>query len=70
MVFAEKRAEGVEKRRAKGINKPVLASLVGDVEVEKSSKYLYDRGVVAYPYTTETPLELGLKYRRARNGLL
>jgi acyl-CoA synthetase (NDP forming) len=72
MVFAEKCAEVVEECRAKGINKPVVASLVGDVEVEKACEYLYDRGVVAYPYTTETPVEvLGAKYRWARNaGLL
>jgi acyl-CoA synthetase (NDP forming) len=72
MVFAEKCAEVVEECRAKGINKPIVASLVGDVEVEKACEYLYERGVVAYPYTTEIPVEvLGAKYRWARNaGLL
>ena len=50
----------------------VVASLVGDTEVEEASEYLYERGIVAYPYTTETPVEvLGAKYRWARNaGLL
>jgi hypothetical protein len=49
----------------------VVASLVRDVEVEQASEYLYDRGI-AYPYTTETPVEvLGAKYRWARGaGLL
>ncbi|MCR6482460.1 acetate--CoA ligase family protein [Amycolatopsis sp. OK19-0408] len=67
MVFAELVAEVVEEYRAKGIHKPVVASLSGDVEVEEASDYLYDRGVVAYPYTTEKPVAvLGAKYRWAR----
>lgn len=72
MVFAKLCAEVVEDCRKKGINKPVVASLVGDVEVEQASEYLYERGVVAYPYTTETPVEvLGAKYKWARAaGLL
>jgi acetyl coenzyme A synthetase (ADP forming)-like protein len=72
MVFAKLAAEVVEECRAKGIDKPVVASLVGDVEVEQASEYLYDRGVVAYPYSTEIPVEvLGAKYRWARGaGLL
>jgi acyl-CoA synthetase (NDP forming) len=65
-------ALGLEDYRAKGIHKPVVASLSGDVEVEEASDYLYDRGVVAYPYTTEKPVAvLGAKYRWARAaGLL
>jgi acetyl coenzyme A synthetase (ADP forming)-like protein len=72
MVFAKLTAEVVEECRAKGIDKPVVASLVGDVEVEQASEYLYERGIVAYPYTTEVPVEvLGAKYRWARAaGLL
>jgi acyl-CoA synthetase (NDP forming) len=72
MVFAELVAEVVAEYRAKGIHKPVVASLSGDVEVEEASDYLYDRGVVAYPYTTEKPVAvLGAKYRWARAaGLL
>lgn len=72
MVFAKLVAEVVEEFRAKGITKPVVASLSGDVEVEEASAYLYERGVVAYPYTTEKPVEvLGAKYRWARAaGLL
>jgi acetyl coenzyme A synthetase (ADP forming)-like protein len=72
MVFAKLTAEVVEECRAKGIDKPVVASLVGDTEVEEASEYLYERDIVAYPYTTETPVEvLGAKYRWARNaGLL
>lgn len=72
MVFAKLVSEVVEEFRAKGITKPVVASLSGDVEVEEASAYLYEHGVVAYPYTTEKPVEvLGAKYRWARGaGLL
>ena len=72
MVFAELVTEVVEEYRGRGINKPVVASLSGDVEVEKASDLLYDHGVVAYPYTTEIPVNvLGAKYRWARAaGLL
>jgi acyl-CoA synthetase (NDP forming) len=72
MVFAELTARVVEEARSKGINKPVVASLVGDTQVEEASEYLYDRDIVAYPYTTELPVNvLGAKYRWARSaGLL
>jgi acetyl coenzyme A synthetase (ADP forming)-like protein len=69
MVFAELTAKVVEEARAKGINKPVVASLVGDTQVEEASEYLYDRDIVAYPYTTELPVNvLGAKYRWARSA--
>ena len=72
MVFAELCARVVQEGRDKGINKPIVASLVGDVEVEEASEYLYERGIVACPYTTELPVAvLGAKYQWARNaGLL
>ncbi len=72
MVFAKLCAEVVQEARDKGIDKPVVASLVGDVQVEEASEYLYERGIVAYPYTTELPVAvLGAKYRWARGaGLL
>jgi acetyl coenzyme A synthetase (ADP forming)-like protein len=72
MVFARLTAEVVEEYRAKGIDKPVVASLAGDVEVEEASEYLYDHGIPAYPYNTETMVAaLGAKYRWARAaGLL
>jgi acetyl coenzyme A synthetase (ADP forming)-like protein len=67
MVFAQLCAEVVQEARDKGIHKPVVASLVGDVQVEEASEYLYERGIVAYPYTTELPVAvLGAKYRWAR----
>lgn len=67
MVFAKLTAEVVEEFRRKGVNKPVVASLVGDVEVEQACDYLFEHGIPAFPYTTEQPLlVLGAKYRWAR----
>lgn len=69
MVFAELTARVVAEFREKGIEKPVVASLAGDTEVEEASTYLYDHGIVAYPYTTEKPVAvLGAKYRWARSA--
>jgi acyl-CoA synthetase (NDP forming) len=72
MVFAKVVTDVVAEARAKGIDKPVVASLSGDTEVEEASRYLFDHGVVAFPYTTEKPVQiLGAKYRWARAaGLL
>ena len=72
MVFATLLAEIVEEMRGKGIDKPVVVSLAGDVEVEKASEYLFDHKIPAYPYSTEIPVDvLGAKYRWARGaGLL
>jgi acetyl coenzyme A synthetase (ADP forming)-like protein len=69
MVFAELTVDVVEAARRDGIDKPVVASLVGDVEVERASEYLFEHRVVAYPYTTELPvMVLGAKYRWARGA--
>ncbi len=69
MVFAELVADVVEEYRKQGHHKPVVASLAGDVEVEEASQYLFEHGVVAYPYTTELPVQvLGAKYRWARTA--
>jgi len=69
MVFAKLTAEVVEEFRARGINKPVVASLAGDVQVEEASEYLFDHGIPAYPYNCETPVAvLGAKYRWARGA--
>jgi acetyl coenzyme A synthetase (ADP forming)-like protein len=67
MVFAKTMVDVIEEMRAKGIHKPIVASLAGDVEVEEASEYLFDHGIPAYPYTTEMPVNvLGAKYRWAR----
>ncbi|MGH3501483.1 MAG: CoA-binding protein, partial [Nocardioidaceae bacterium] len=67
LVFAEVATKAVEECRAKGIAKPVVASLSGDTDVEEASRRLFDHGVVAYPYTTEKPVDvLAAKYRWAR----
>lgn len=69
MVFARLVVEVVDEMKAKGIVKPIVASLAGDVEVEEASRHLYEHGIPAYPYTTETPVELlGAKYRWARGA--
>jgi len=69
MVFARLTAQIVEEMRAKGINKPIVASLVGDVEVEDACAYLFERSIPAYPYTTEKPVAvLGAKYKWARGA--
>ena len=72
MVFARLASEAIEEARRRGIDKPVVASLVGDVEVEQACEYLFDHGIPAYAYTTEKPVAvLGAKYRWARAaGLL
>jgi acetyl coenzyme A synthetase (ADP forming)-like protein len=72
MVFARLVVEVKEEMKAKGIEKPIVASLAGDVEVEEASEYLYANGVPAYPYSTEIPVAvLGAKYKWARGaGLL
>ena len=62
----------VDEMRAKGIVKPIVASLAGDVEVEEAAQYLYEHGIPAYAYSTEIPVAvLGAKYQWARGaGLL
>ncbi len=67
MVFAELLGAEIDAAREQGINKPVVASLVGDVEVESACQYLVDREILAYPYATEKPVAvLGAKYKWAR----
>ena len=69
MVFAKIMVEVVEEMRAKGIHKPVVASLAGDVEVEEAAEYLYDHGIPSYAYSTEIPVAvLGAKYQWARGA--
>jgi acetyl coenzyme A synthetase (ADP forming)-like protein len=69
MVFARNMVEVKNAMKARGIEKPIVASLAGDVEVEEASDYLYQNGIVAYPYTTEIPVAvLGAKYKWARGA--
>ncbi|MGH7089661.1 MAG: hypothetical protein ACREFQ_12255, partial [Stellaceae bacterium] len=69
MVFARLVVEVVEEMKTRGIVKPIVASLAGDVQVEEAAEHLYDHDIPAYPYTTETPVEvLGAKYRWARGA--
>ncbi|MEZ4480189.1 MAG: acetate--CoA ligase family protein [Dehalococcoidia bacterium] len=69
MVFANLVVEIVEEMKAKGIEKPIVASLAGDVEVEEASEFLYRHGIPSYAYSTEIPVQvLGAKYRWARGA--
>jgi acetyl coenzyme A synthetase (ADP forming)-like protein len=72
MTFAKLVVEVKDEMKAKGIEKPIVASLAGDVQVEEAAEYLYQNGVPAYAYSTELPVEvLGAKYKWARGaGLL
>ena len=69
MVFAKIMVEVVDEMKAKGIEKPVVASLAGDVQVEEAAEYLFAHGIPAYPYSTEIPVAvLGAKYKWARGA--
>ena len=69
MVFAKLVVEVVEEFKARGIEKPIVASLAGDVQVEEAAEYLYDHGIPSYAYSTEIPVAvLGAKYRWARGA--
>src|SRR5215210_4801912 len=72
MVFAKNMVEVKNEMKAKGIEKPIVASLAVDIEVEEAADYLYQNGIVAYAYSTEIPVAvLGAKYKWARGaGLL
>lgn len=69
MVFAQLVGEVLEQARQQGHVKPVVASLVGDVQVEEACRYLEERGIPAYPYAAEAPVAaLAAKYRWARHA--
>ncbi len=72
MVFAKLMVEVRDEMRAQGFDKPIVASLAGDVQVEEAAEYLYANGIPAYAYSTEIPVAvLGAKYQWARGaGLL
>jgi len=69
MVFARLMVETVQDMKSKGISKPVVVSLAGDVEVEEAAEYLYAHGIPSYAYSCEIPVAvLGAKYRWARGA--
>jgi acetyl coenzyme A synthetase (ADP forming)-like protein len=71
MVFAKIMVEARDEMRAKGIEKPMVASLAGDVQVEEAAQYLYEHGIPAYAYSTEIPVAvLAAKYQWARGAEL
>jgi acyl-CoA synthetase (NDP forming) len=67
LTFAKHVVDAVAEFRERGIQKPVVASLAGDVGVERAAEHLFEHGIPAFPYTTETAVEvLAAKYRWAR----
>ena len=61
----------LERAREEGIDKPVVCSLVGDVDVEEACEFLNGQRILAYPYTAEKPVAvLGVKYRWLRQSCL
>lgn len=71
MVFAELLVDVMQQARGAGRDKPVVVSMAGDVEVEPACEMLFANAIPAYPYTTETPVQvLGAKYRWARANKL
>jgi acetyl coenzyme A synthetase (ADP forming)-like protein len=69
MVFAKLVVEVVEEMKAKGIQKPIVASLAGDVQVEEAAEFLYQHGIPSYAYSCEIPVAvLGAKYKWARGA--
>jgi acyl-CoA synthetase (NDP forming) len=69
MVFAQLVIEVKEEMAARGIEKPIVASLAGDVQVEEAAEHLYAHGVPSYAYSTEIPVAvLGAKYKWARGA--
>jgi len=55
MVFAQTMVEVIDEMRAKGIQKPIVASLAGDVESRKPPNTCSTTASAAYPYSTEMP---------------
>ncbi|MDA0302526.1 MAG: CoA-binding protein, partial [Chloroflexi bacterium] len=69
MVFAELVVEVLNEARAAGKSKPIVASLMGDVQVEDACRFLERNGVPAYPYAAERPVSaLAASYQWARRS--
>jgi acyl-CoA synthetase (NDP forming) len=69
MTFAKVVTDVAQEFHDRGIDEPIVASLAGKVEVEQASAYLFDHRIPAFPYATETPVEvLAGKYRWARSA--
>jgi hypothetical protein len=69
MVFATLLVEVAD--RLKGSEKPVVASLAGDVEVEEAVEFLYQHRIPACAESTGSPVTvLGAKYRSVRAARL
>jgi len=69
MAFAHAVIRAKEEAEKKGKKKPMIAVLAGDVEVEEAARYLEERGVPAFPYSSERGVAaLGALYKWARRA--
>jgi acyl-CoA synthetase (NDP forming) len=69
LTFARLVIEVLEETRGTSRPKPVVASLMGDVEVEEACRLLEQHGVPAYPYAAERPISaLAAAYYWARSA--
>ncbi len=72
-VFADVVIEAVKAMKEEGIEKPIVASLSGDVQVEEAARKLEEHGVLAFPYSPEravAALAAVYKYKWLRDRLL
>jgi len=60
--------EVVDQMRAKGIEKPVVASLAGDVEVEEARRVPYQHGIAGIRISTEIPCRVRGEVQVAASG--
>jgi|Deesub1362B_J571_1020462.scaffolds.fasta_scaffold00110_46 acetyl coenzyme A synthetase (ADP forming)-like protein len=69
MAFAQAVIRAKEEAEKKGKRKPMVAVLAGDVEVEEASRYLEERGIPAFPYSSERAVAvMGALYKWARRA--
>ncbi|MSQ29741.1 MAG: CoA-binding protein [Dehalococcoidia bacterium] len=69
LTFAQLVIDVLEETRGKSRPKPVVASLMGDVEVEDACRLLEQHGVPAFPYAAERPISaLAASYYWARHA--
>ena len=61
MTFARTVVELVEELRRGGINKPIVVSLAGDVEVEHASHYLFDHAFNGRHKRLRNPVDCDLR---------
>lgn len=69
LVFANLVIEVLDETRGTGRQKPIVASLMGDVEVEDACRLLERHGIPAFPYAAQRPVgALAASYYWARQA--